>query len=100
MNKRIDNNEYFQVVSDMNYLIYCIINGKAPDKEKVNNMNLDDLFKVANKHMLSSITAMALEKAGVQNYGFTQALGNAVKKNGTLDMEKRKIFKQLEEKGI
>ena len=100
MNKRIDNNEYFQVVSDMNYLIYCIINGKAPDKEKANNMNLDELFKAANKHMLTSITAMALEKAGVQNYDFTQALGNAVKKNGTLDMEKRKIFKQLEEKGI
>ena len=101
INEKDKNNiEYQKAVSDMNYLVYCVINGEAPDTVKVSNMDLDKLFKVSKKHMLTSITAMALEKIGVQNYDFTQALGNAVKKNGTLEIEKRKVFKQLEENEI
>ena len=63
-------------------------------------MNLEELFKAADNHMLTSITAMGLESAGVNNYNFNQALGNAVRKNGTLDIEKSRLFQKLEENGI
>jgi len=91
---------YLKAVNDMNYLVYCVLNKKTPDSNRINSIDLNNLFEAANNQMLTAATAIGLEKAGIDDYNFTQALGNAIKKNGTLDIEMKKLINQLEKNGI
>lgn len=96
----MNRSEYLKSVNDMIYLIYSIINNKIPDKNKIDNMNLENIYKAAENHMLTAITAMALETAGVKNHTFTQAKGKAFRKNAALDVEREALFSYLDSEGI
>ena len=54
--------DYKQNAYYMLYLIRCVLNNKVPAKEKLDNMDLSQLFEVANDHSLMTITAYAPEQ--------------------------------------
>lgn len=60
-------------------------------------MDFEDLYIAADRHLLTGITAMALESAGVKNEAFTQAKGKAIRKAAAFDVERSAVLRALEE---
>jgi len=85
---------------DMLYLTRCAVNGEVPDKKKISQIDLDCLFIVCQKHILTACVAYALETAGIRNHDFIQAKEKAIRKNILLDAERRKILNRLEQEHI
>ncbi len=91
---------YLKSAYDMIYLIYCLINDKTPEKTRIENLDLSELYQVANHHMLTAATAMALESSGIKDSTFTQAKGKAIRKNAAHDIERAKLFQFFDSHGI
>lgn len=84
----------------MIYLTICAVEEKSPDPERVIKMDLAELYRIAEQHLLTATIAMALEDAGVFNDEFTQAKGKAVRKSVLFDIERSEILKELDKAGI
>ena len=84
----------------MIYLLSCTLNDRIPKKELIEKMDLEQLFEVCQKHILTACAAYALESAGVHDHNFTQAKEKAIRKNILLDVERRKILNRLEQEHI
>ncbi len=85
---------------DLIYLSACAVNGIAPDKAKAEDMDLKALFEAANEHMITAVTAYALESAGVHDNDFTVALAKAMRKTALFDAERGSLLKRLEDEKI
>ena len=96
----MNKSKYLESVNDMIYLIYCVINNHIPDTDKINNINPENLYLISKNHMLTAITAVALESAGLKFENFTQAKGKACRKNATLDIERAALFKYFDSENI
>lgn len=86
---------------DMLYLAACAVNKTAPDRERVSGMSLDMLFEMAERHSLTALLALSLEKSGIdlpQNWKEEKA--KTIRKNILFDSERAKILSFMEEKGI
>ncbi len=92
--------EYKQTAYYLIYLLRCVLNNKIPLKEKLDKIDLSQLYEVAKKHSLTAMTAYALESAGVYDERFTQAKAKAIRKNAMLDIERERIFAEFEKAGI
>ena len=88
---------YRAAIFDVVYLAAFAVNETVPDAARVKEMDLELLYKAADRHLLTGITAMALESAGVKERAFTQALGKAVRKVTVFDVERAAILEKLEE---
>ena len=96
----MEKSEFRKNASDMIYLTACAINGKTPRQERIDKLDLPNLFEVCQKHILTACTAYALESAGVKDHDFTQAKEKAVRKNILLDVERGNILRKLEAEKI
>lgn len=92
--------EYHTAVQDVVYLASCAVNGAVPDAGRVHAMNLENLYRAADRHLLTAITAMALESAGIRDRIFTQAKGKAIRKVAMFDTEREVVLAELEKAGI
>ena len=92
--------EYRDAIQNVIYLVGCAVNGTTPEAGRVHAMNLEQLYKAASRHLLTAITAMALESAGVRDAAFTQAKGKAIRKVALFDAERVAVLRALEEAGI
>ena len=92
--------EYRIAAMDVAYLAACAADGRRPDPARVARMDLTALYKAADRHFLTGITAMALESAGVSDEAFRQAKGKAVRKAAAFDIERAAVLAKLEEAGI
>lgn len=92
--------DYKQNAYYMIYLIKCILHKKRPVKEKVENINLEQLYQVAQDHSLTAICAYALESAGVYDAAFEESKNKAIRKNILLDLERDRIFAEFEKNKI
>ena len=92
--------EYRAAILDVAYLASCAINDQVPDVARVGTMNLENLYKAADRHLLTGITAMALENAGIKDEAFTQAKGKAIRKVAAFDVERTAVLAKLEDAGI
>ena len=92
--------EYRSASLDVVYLAACAVNGQVPDAARVRQMDLENLYKAADRHLLTGITAMALESAGVKDAAFTQAKGKAIRKVAAFDVERAAVLERLENAGI
>lgn len=92
--------EYKQTAYYLIYLIRCVLNDKVPAQEKLDKMNLSQLFEVAQRHTLTAICAYALESAGIYDKAFTETKNKAIRKNIILDAEREKVFAEFEKAGI
>ncbi len=96
----MNDKEYIKALNAMIYLDCCAVNRKIPSAEKIAQMNIDNVFEAAQKHMLTALTAFALESAGVFDGKFTEEKYKAVCKVATLDSERKSIIDKLEKQGI
>ncbi len=92
--------EYLAAILDVAYLAACAVEETVPDPSRVERMDPEKLYEAADRHLLTGITAMALESAGVKNEAFTQAKGKAIRKAAAFDLERAAILDRLEEAGI
>ncbi len=92
--------EYRAAIRDVVYLAACAVNGTVPDAARVGQMDPERLYRAADRHLLTGITAMALESAGVKTEAFTQAKGKAVRKAAAFDVERAAVLRKLEEAGV
>ncbi len=77
-----------------------VVRGELPDAEWVRGLDLELLYKFANRHMLTGIVAYALESVRIKDVCFTQAKGKAIRKVATMDMEMGRIFAEFDRAGI
>ncbi len=96
----MEKNQYKKNAEDMLYLTICAVKGKKPDNKRIEIMDLDGLFEVCQKNILTACTAYALESAGIYHHAFTQAKEKAIRKNILMDAERKKILNRLEQEKI
>lgn len=89
-----------EIVFHIAYLASCAINNQIPDAERVHQINLPELYRLSERHLLTGIIAMALESAGVKDSAFTQAKGKAIRKVAAFDIEREAVLHKLEEAKI
>jgi len=86
---------------DMIYMTACALNGVVPKAERVEQMETEELFSVAEAHSLVGVVAAALEAAGGVLAGkWLQAKEKAVRKSILMDAEYDRVAAYLEEQGI
>ena len=86
---------------DMLYLAACAINGIMPETERIDIINIDNLYSVSEYHSMTAISAMALESAGVALSDKWQEIkAKAIRKNLLLDAERAQILDYMEKSGI
>ena len=89
-----------QNAMEMIYLTICAIKKEKPDQERIEKLDLTQLFTVCQDHILTACVAYALESADVHDNNFTQAKEKAIRKNIIFDAERAKILKRLEAEKI
>ena len=85
---------------DLIYLISCAVNGTKPNPERVAAMDLDAVYKLAERHMLVAAVAPALAAAGVKDARFVKAKEHSALKSGQMDMEMFAVFAEMDAAGI
>ena len=53
--------------SDVIYLVSCAVNNLIPDRSRVEQMDLDEVYTLAEHHMLKAAVAFALDSAGIKD---------------------------------
>ena len=89
--------EYRKVINEIVYLSGCVINDIVPDEKKFKDIDLDALYKIAEKHFLTAITGLALEKVGIYDNKFVQAKAKSVRKIAAMEIYKKQLFDKLED---
>jgi hypothetical protein len=89
-----------QTADDLIWLCSCAVNGKIPNKARIEKMDLASVYKLAEEHMLTAVAAYALEAAGVSDKAFIQIAAKAIRKMAVMDAEQEKVLEQLEKAGI
>ena len=96
----MNKHDYKQNAYYLLYLIRCVLHGRVPAGEKLEKMDLGQLYQVAQAHSLSAMAAYALESAGIYDKAFEEAKNKAIRKNILLDTEREQIFAEFEKAGI
>ena len=91
---------YRAAMEDVIYLARCAVNGEKPDAARIAGMDLRQLYRAADRHMMTAVTAAALEQAGIKDAAFVQAQAKAMRRNAALDAELTRIASALEDAGI
>ena len=82
------------------YLVSCAVNGETPDAGRAAEMDLTEVYRESERHMLTALAAAALADAGVQNASFREAYAKAVRKSALLNGELEALEAELEAAGI
>ena len=85
---------------EMIYLAGCAVNGVAPDKSRVEGVDIERLMRFAKAHMISAIVAHGLLSAGVKNDSLTQAEAKAMRRAVILEAEYAKLSDAFESAGV
>lgn len=94
------NNSIERTAKELIYILSCGIDQTEPDKERVDQMDLDVVFELASKHMLKSAVAVSLESAGVKNELTASAIVNSVRRDCFFEKAWSEISEKLEAAGI
>ena len=82
------------------YLISCAVKDETPNKDVIDLSLLDDVFALAQKHLVAGVVAYSLEKLGIKDERFSQVLAKSIRKNMLLDADRALVCKKLEEEKI
>lgn len=80
------NAPYTKEIDDLIYLLSCAVNETKPDSKRVDNMDLDAVYRLASFHSVISLTAFALEET--------------IDLPTVFDIERSRIYTQLDKKKI
>ncbi|MBR3235434.1 MAG: nucleotidyltransferase family protein [Atopobiaceae bacterium] len=87
-------------VGDVIYLVRCALGAAVPDDGRIAAMDLDEVYRTATQHLLTSACATALEASGIRDTRFIQAKGKAVRKNVIMDTQRAELFRHMDVAGI
>ncbi len=82
------------------YLCRCILSNIPIEPDKVNDIDLDSLYKFCQYHSITALIGYALESVGIKDSRFVQVKEKAIRKNMLLDVERKRIQKFLDKKQI
>lgn len=86
--------------SDIIYLVSCAVNNVMPDRARVEQMNLDEVYTLAEYHMLKAAVAFALESAGIKDKRSREAISRSQRKTILFANAWEEIRLKLEAAGI
>ena len=66
--------EYHNATENLIYLCRCAVNKMKPDLTSLSSDDLENLYAVARKHMLTALVGVLLHDAGIQNDKFSKAV--------------------------
>lgn len=85
---------------DLIYLLSCAVNEVTPNAIRVQKMDLENVWSLAEYHMVTAAICIALQRAGVKRKEYYETLNKAIRKNICFDLERQAIFDAFEEHGI
>ena len=97
---RLMNNSDIKTARDLIYLVSCAVNEKTPEREICEKIDLEQVYYLSSAHFLTSAVAFALEKVTVLPHPYDQAKKKAIRKLALFDIERAKLFAELEKNGI
>ena len=92
--------EYKKNVGCVVCLCRCAVNETTPQTDQINELNLDHLFKTAQKHMLASMIGLVLKNMGISTTQFKDAIASAQRQAVILNNDLKIISSALEAAGI
>lgn len=86
---------------DLLYLAACGVKGTCPAANRVQEMNLENLYRISRMHSIEALVGTVLEKAGIElPKEWSQKIGQAVRKAILFDTERTKLLSFMEQNGI
>jgi len=86
---------------DMIYLAACGVDGVIPEKEFINEVDIEKLYHLSRTHFVDALVGTALKQAGViLPKEWTEHCSKAIRKAILFDTERAKLLAFLEQKGI
>ncbi len=82
------------------HLLSCTLNGNLPDKEQLLQTNPQELYQLAETHLMLAVTAFGLNSIGIDEPHFEEAKTKALRRLVLFDAERKKIFQALNQAGI
>ena len=82
------------------YIISCVLNGIAPDKELIAHIPQNEIYSAANFSSLIAIVTEGLEQAGIFSQKAAEKKMLAARKAMLFDSERTAILSELERLGI
>ena len=82
------------------YLCRCAVNEQIADRDIIDSLDLNEVFRESKRHMISSIVGIALSSAGVNDDNFKQAVAAAQRKIIIVEHDRLLVFQKLDEAGI
>lgn len=92
--------KYTKEIDDLIYLLACAVNQTKPDSERVNSMQLELIYRWAQLHSVTALAASALEKAIELPEVFEQAKKKSIRRIALFDIERGRIYAQLNKEKI
>ena len=92
--------EYRKSIEDVIYLCSCAVNSAAPEKERVDSLDLDSIYEFSQKHMLASMVGTVLKGAGISSNSFSNAIALAQRKVVILNNDIKNVTAALDAAGI
>ncbi|MDO5328640.1 MAG: nucleotidyltransferase family protein [Coriobacteriia bacterium] len=88
-------------IADLIYFLYCGLNNKTPDKKRIDNVNLKQLFMNSKKQNVSNIVYYALKKSdGFKNQYWETDFVKSIKREMMFEAERKKIYEFLNDNKI
>ena len=93
-------NEKAELTEQLIYLCRCAVDGIKPEKERLEGIDPEALYALAERHLLTSAAGMALESARIRNEAFMQAVARTQRKNALLDADRARVLGEMEKARI
>ena len=92
--------EAMKTTTDLIYLVSCAVNKMTPDAQRCAEMDDAAVFRMASSHMLAAASACALEKVMPLPQHWLNAKGNSKRRLVIYQVERTRLLKELDERGI
>lgn len=89
-----------RMAKDLVYLVSCAVNQQTPDRERVNNMDLAEVYRLSQMHQLTAAVAFGLEKVMSLPVSFDEEKKRAVGNLTLFEVERMSVIRELEKAGI
>ena len=85
---------------DLIYLVSCALNRRIPDPQRAAAMDMDAVYDLASRHLLSAAVGYAMENAGLGDSRSDRAIAGAVRKAALFEQAWNRIKGEFEASGI
>ncbi|MBQ3383952.1 MAG: nucleotidyltransferase family protein [Erysipelotrichaceae bacterium] len=95
----MDNLVNINTCYDVVYLLQCALFNCAPDKDKIEQMDMDSIKKIGYQHKINGLLATALEKTDDSDY-WKKEKNKSIRRTMMFDAERAELFDFLENNHI